>query len=79
MFQGLGEGFVGVLEEYRRLIRAAVAAHGGFEVKTEGDGFFIAFGDAVEAVEACADAQRALTAYGWPPDGEVRVRMGLHT
>jgi predicted ATPase/class 3 adenylate cyclase len=79
LFQGLGEVFVEVLEAHRTLIRAAVAAHGGFEVKTEGDGFFIVFGDAVSAVEACVDAQRALTAYKWPPHGEVRVRMGLHT
>jgi predicted ATPase/class 3 adenylate cyclase len=79
IFRRLGEEFVGLLEEHRQLIRAAVAAHGGFEVQTEGDGFFLAFADAASAVAACVDAQIALCAYPWPVEGEIRVRMGLHT
>jgi len=30
-----------LLAEHRRLVRAAVAAHGGREVDTAGDGFFV--------------------------------------
>ena len=61
------------LAEHRHLIRAAFAKHGGVEVDTQGDAFFVAFGDAAAALAAAADAQRAMTS------GPIRVRMGLHT
>lgn len=64
---------------HRRLLREAVVTHGGKEIETAGDGFFIAFDSARNAVAAAADAQVALAAFDWPEDGEVRVRMGLHT
>jgi class 3 adenylate cyclase len=52
----------------------------GAELFTEGDSFFVAFGDAAGAVAACVAAQRALAAYPWPSaDATPRVRMGLHT
>ena len=38
-----GERWAALLARHRELIRAAVAAHDGVEVRTEGDGFFIAF------------------------------------
>ncbi len=79
LFRRLGERYPPLLKEHRRLIRAAVADHGGSEVDTRGDGLFLAFGDAAEAVAACVDAQRALVAYPWPAEGPLRVRMGVHT
>ena len=60
-------------------MRAAIVACDGVEVNTEGDGMFAAFGDAGQAIAACLDAQRRLAAEDWPEDGEVQVRMGLHT
>lgn len=74
----LAEGYAGVLLEHRRLLREAFEARGGYEVGTEGDSFFVAFASAREAVEAAADAQRALAAHDWSGD-RVWVRMGLHT
>ena len=79
LFVRLGDRFPPLLEEHRRLLRAAVSAHGGSEVDTRGDGFFLAFGDAAEAAAACVDAQRAMVAYPWPAEGQLRVRMGVHT
>jgi predicted ATPase/DNA-binding SARP family transcriptional activator len=79
LFRRLGDRYPPLLEEHRRLIRAAMAGHGGSEVNTGGDGLFLAFGDAAEAVAACVDAQRALVAYPWPAEGQLRVRMGVHT
>lgn len=79
LFQRLGDRFIAMLEEHRVVVRAAVAARGGVVLNTEGDGFFIAFGDAAAAVEACLDAQLALSTHPWPEEGELRVRMGLHT
>jgi len=79
IFRRLGDLYPPVLERHNELLRAAWVAHGGFEVKTEGDAFFVAFADAAAAVAACADAQRSLSAEDWPEGGEVRVRMGIHT
>ncbi len=79
LFRRLGGRFPPLLEEQRRLIRAAVSAHGGAEVNTAGDGLFLAFADAAHAVAACVDAQRTLAAYPWPADAQLRVRMGVHT
>ena len=68
-----------VLTRHRALIRSAVAAHDGVEVKTEGDGFFVVFSRTSDAVAAAVDAERALSTEPWPEDGVVRVRMGIHT
>jgi YVTN family beta-propeller protein len=75
----LGGAYSEVLADHQRIIRAAVAAHGGHEVDTQGDSFFIAFRRAKDAVAAAVDAQRDLAAQEWPDGVEVRVRMGLHT
>ena len=79
LFRQLGHGYVELLERHRRLVRAAVAAAGGAEVNSEGDGLFFAFSDARAALGASVAGQRALGAEEWPPGAEVRVRMGLHT
>ena len=79
LIQRLGERYPDVLEEHRRLLRATFGAHGGQEVDTPGDGFFVVFGRAIDGVAAAIDGQRALAVHSWPEDGAVRVRMGLHT
>jgi len=40
----------GLLERYRALVRDAVAAHDGAEIKTEGDSFYVVFDAVSEAV-----------------------------
>jgi predicted ATPase len=69
----LGERYADVLAEHRQLLRDAFARHGGVEVDTQGDAFFVAFARASDAVAAASDADAALAA------GPVRVRMGIHT
>jgi predicted ATPase/class 3 adenylate cyclase len=69
----LGDEYADALAEHRRMLREAAVAHGGIEVDTQGDAFFIAFARAREAVAAAAAAQRALGS------GPIRVRMGIHT
>jgi predicted ATPase/class 3 adenylate cyclase len=69
----LGERYGAVLAEHRRVLRAAIAAHGGVEVDTQGDAFLVAFARASDAVAMAADAQRALASQ------PLRVRIGLHT
>lgn len=79
LFHRLGSVYVSLLAEHQALLRDAVERHRGVEVETEGDALLAAFADAAEAVAACLDGQRALTAHAWPAGSEVLVRMGLHT
>ena len=69
----LGDAYADALAKHRHVLREVSAAHGGVEVDTQGDAFFIAFARARDAVAAAADAQRALRS------GPIRVRMGIHT
>jgi predicted ATPase/class 3 adenylate cyclase len=73
LLEELGNGYASALAEHRRAVREAFAAHGGVEVDTQGDAFFVAFARATDAVEAARDAQCALDG------GPIRVRMGVHT
>jgi predicted ATPase/class 3 adenylate cyclase len=68
-----------VRAEHQRLLRAAVAAHGGHEVDSQRDSCFLVFATAPDAVTAAAEAQRALATHPWPEGVSVRVRMGLYT
>jgi predicted ATPase/class 3 adenylate cyclase len=76
--RSLAEDYESVLERHRSILREAFSRHAGFEVGTEGDSFFIAFGSPLHALRAAAEAQGALTAEEWQPGAELRVRMGLH-
>ncbi len=69
----LGDAYADALAEHRRLLREAFARHGGVEVDTQGDAFFVAFARARDALVAAAEGQAALE------PGPIRVRMGLHT
>lgn len=75
----LGAAYADALDGMRSALRAAWATHGGREMGTEGDSFFVVFPSAVEAVAAAAEGQCALAAREWPEGEEVRVRMGVHT
>lgn len=75
----LGDRYAAALDEQRRVLRAAWSAHGGVELGTEGDSFFVAFPDAPSAVSAAVEAQRGLAASDWPGGEPVLVRMGIHT
>ena len=61
------------LEEHRLVVRASFAAHGGVEVDTQGDAFFVAFSTAEGAAAAARKANERLAS------GRISVRMGLHT
>ena len=73
LLQELGEGYAERLAQHRRLLREAFERHGGVEVDTQGDAFFVAFSRASSALAAAEEAQASVA--GQP----LRVRMGLHT
>ncbi len=79
LLHALGGGYADVRARIRELVRAAVSHGTGCEVDWAGDGVFLAFERARDAVTAAADLQRALAAEPWPPSQEVRMRVGIHT
>ncbi len=67
----LGEDrYAEALAEHRTVLREAFSRHGGVEVDTQGDAFFVAFPTAPGALGAARKAQGELS---------IPVRMGLHT
>lgn len=64
---------------HNSVLRDVWQKHGGAEVNTEGDAFFIAFDDTEAAVAACVEAQQRLAVQTWPGDLQVRVRIGIHS
>jgi predicted ATPase len=67
------EAYAEALAEHRRILREAFARHGGVEIDTQGDAFFVAFPTAPGALAAATEACEALEAR------PIKVRMGLHT
>ncbi|MEA2451216.1 MAG: eukaryotic-like serine/threonine-protein kinase [Thermoleophilaceae bacterium] len=68
-----------VLREHNAIVRDAVRLHGGFEVKSAGDGFMIVFARPRSGVECAVAIQRSLQARLEDGGEPIRVRMGLHT
>jgi class 3 adenylate cyclase len=69
-------GFVRVLSQHDALVNRQVGRHHGQVVKTQGDGFMIAFAEADQAVRCAVGVQRALAARRAKPP--VAVRIGIH-
>ena len=66
-----------LLREHNEIVRRHVRATGGFEVKSLGDGFMVAFASARSALR-CATAIRTSFAERTGAE-QLRVRIGLHT
>ena len=69
-----------MLSRYRALVRAAVARHGGTEVSTEGDAFYLVFPSASSAVQCglamVDDATKENEAH---PDVPIKIGVGIHS
>ena len=69
-----------VLTWHNQLIEQRVAAHGGFIVKNQGDGFMVTFNSARRAIICASEVQQALHQHAVAdPSSAIRVRIGLHT
>jgi class 3 adenylate cyclase/tetratricopeptide (TPR) repeat protein len=80
MTERLGdERWLEVLRAHNSLFRRRLREHGGFEVKSQGDGFMLVFREPERALACAIDLQRDLDAAGVSDEERVRVRMGLHT
>jgi class 3 adenylate cyclase len=69
-----------LLRTHHAIVRDQVHEHGGFEVKSQGDGFMIAFPSARRAVQCARAIQQAIDSQlGDHADAPIRLRIGLHT
>ena len=67
-----------VMAWHDRTLRAAFDEHGGVEVRHTGDGFFVTFDDAAEALRCAAEIQRRLEHNRLEHGSALSVRIGLH-
>ena len=79
MLQELGDEFRPVLERHNTIVHEAAEKHRGRIVKNEGDGFFVAFQSALDAVSSAVEIQRRLASEEWGSPQDVVVRIGVHT
>jgi predicted ATPase/class 3 adenylate cyclase len=79
LLHSLGGGYARVRTRMRELVRSAALQHGGHEVDWAGDGAFLVFGRARDAVDCGAEIQRALAGEPWPTEAPVQLRIGIHT
>ncbi len=67
-----------LLREHERMVREALKAHGGSEVKTMGDGFMASFSSATKALECAIAMQRAFSEHNESAQEPIKVRVGLN-
>ncbi len=68
LWEHCGEAMQKALDEHNRVLRARLATTSGYEVKTQGDSFMVAFPSVMEAVRWCLEAQEALLQAPWPSE-----------
>jgi adenylate cyclase len=66
--------WVRLISRHDKMVRRYVKKHSGHVVKSQGDGFMVAFAHPEEAVRCSLDLQRSLSRR---PNG-IRVRIGIH-
>ena len=65
--------------QHNQVVREQIGKHAGIVVKTQGDGFMVAFSDVVAALACTVDIQQAIAEDNQNhPGEELVVRMGLN-
>jgi class 3 adenylate cyclase len=67
-----------LLRQHERIIREALEAHRGREVKAMGDAFLASFTSATRALECSIAIQRAFAEYNESAEEPIKVRVGLN-
>ena len=73
------ERWFSIISDHNRLLRSRVAEHHGVEVKSQGDGFMLAFDSTWRALQAMVATQREVSSTLGRGDPPVRIRVGAHT
>ena len=68
-----------ILTQHHHLIRDCLTTHGGKEISTQGDGFFVVFSSPSACLAAAIEMQMAITDAHWPAGEPLLVRMGIHS
>jgi class 3 adenylate cyclase len=69
-----------IIRDHNSIVRACIEGNGGFEVKTQGDGFMVAFPSARGAILCAVDIQRAIAQYNRQrSQRDILVRIGVNT
>jgi len=71
-------GFVKLLSHHAKVVEKQVARHRGHVVKSQGDGFMMAFGSPSDAVDAAMAIQSESAGSARRRRTPVRVRVGIH-
>ncbi len=73
------QAWLALLQKHNALIREQIKAHGGFEVKTIGDGFMVVFQSARGALLCAIAMQKAIADHSAAHSDEAMgIRIGLH-
>jgi class 3 adenylate cyclase len=76
--QELGDdGFMALIREHDKIVRAALQKRGGHEVKHTGDGIMASFASAVAAVETGIDIQSSLHHRNEEAERPIHIRVGI--
>jgi class 3 adenylate cyclase len=67
-----------LLRGHERIVREALKAHAGSELKTTGDGFMASFSSATRALECSIAMQRAFAAHNESAREPILVRVGMN-
>lgn len=79
LLQKLGDKYSGLLEEHQGVLKQEFQSHNGKVSDILGDGFFVIFETAKEAVECAASIQIKISGHHWIEGVELKIRMGIHT
>ena len=71
--------WMALLREHNEVIREQVADNSGYEVKSTGDGFMLAFRSARDGLNCAIGIQRGIASRNGSAEEPVEVRIGLHT
>ncbi|MBI4968143.1 MAG: adenylate/guanylate cyclase domain-containing protein [Rhodospirillales bacterium] len=79
--QAVGDfGAQEVVRRHNAIVRTALAAHGGKEIKHTGDGIMASFPTAISSVNATIEIQRAIRSFNaTKPEHELHVRIGINS
>jgi class 3 adenylate cyclase len=79
LLRRLGDGYAGLLNDVRAIVRQTVRASGGTEVDSRADEFFAVFEQAMPAIDAAIGIQRTMAERAWPGGLVCRLRVGIHS
>lgn len=72
------EAWLRLVDWHDRILRVLIARHHGEEIDHAGDGFFIAFTDATNAIDCALEIQRTLAEHRREHGFAPSLRIGLH-